>query len=535
MKVVLAEKPSVARELAAFLGADSRRDGYFEGHGYQVTWALGHLVTLQEPQDYDPALRHWSLATLPFVPEHFALKPLDLKGARQQLAIVQRLFRAGDELVCATDAGREGELIFRYILEFTGCVTKPARRLWLRSLTETAIRDAFRHLRPLSDYDTLYAAARCRSESDWIVGLNATRYYTVRHRAGGILWSVGRVQTPVLAMIVHRDDEIRTFQPDPFWELLTRYRAVLFPFAGDRFARESDAQAILQRVQGYPFVIESVERRPERVPPPQLFDLTELQRDMNRRFGLSADTTLKAAQSLYESKLISYPRTDSRYLGHDLKPKIPDILRALQPLKPNEIGALDLTALAFTGRIINDARVRDHHAIIPTGKAPGTLSPVAAKVFDAVVVRLIAAFYPACVKEVRTVTGGANGVPFRRAGCACSNRGGRCCTRARRRRRRRTSRTCPRSAPARAGRTSRLFAAARPCPPSRTPRPVCWASWRRPESWWTTSPCGRLSRSAGWARPRPGRRSSRRCWDVATSRARRRRSGPRTWAGTWWP
>src|SRR5689334_16646238 len=225
MKVVLAEKPSVARELASFLGATARADGYFEGQAYQVTWAFGHLVTLKEPEDYDPALKRWSLETLPIVPEHFGLKLLEGKGARKQFAIIQRLFRSAEMIIGATDAGREGELIFRYILELAGCTGKPARRLWLSSLTEAAIRDAFRRLRPLSDYDDLYAAARSRSEADWIVGLNATRYYTVRHRSSGVLWSVGRVQTPVLAMIVHRDDEIRTFKPEPFRELLTRYRA----------------------------------------------------------------------------------------------------------------------------------------------------------------------------------------------------------------------------------------------------------------------------------------------------------------------
>jgi DNA topoisomerase-3 len=236
MKVVLAEKPSVARELASFLGASARREGYFEGKGYQVTWALGHLATLKEPQDYDPALRRWSLEALPFVPERFGIKAIEEGGARKQLAVVRRLFRDADELICATDAGREGELIFRYIQELVGCTGKPARRLWLSSLTESAIRDAFRRLRPLSEYDDLYAAARSRSEADWIVGLNATRYYTVSHRASGVLWSVGRVQTPVLAMIVRRDDEIQTFKPEPFWELLTKYREVTFKFAGDRFA-----------------------------------------------------------------------------------------------------------------------------------------------------------------------------------------------------------------------------------------------------------------------------------------------------------
>src|SRR3954470_20918962 len=213
MRVVIAEKPSVARELATFLGAGSRRDGYYEGRGYQVTWALGHLVTLKEPQDYDPALKRWSLDALPFVPERFGLKLIEEKGARKQFGVINRLFRSADELICATDAGREGELIFRYILELTGCIGKPAKRLWLSSLTEAAIRDAFARLRPLSDYDNLYAAARCRSEADWVVGLHAPRYYTVRYRTSGQLWSVGRVQTPVLALIVGRDDEIRHFQP----------------------------------------------------------------------------------------------------------------------------------------------------------------------------------------------------------------------------------------------------------------------------------------------------------------------------------
>jgi DNA topoisomerase-3 len=416
MKVVLAEKPSVARELASFLGAASRRDGYLEGRGYQVTWALGHLATLKEPEDYDPALKKWSLAALPFVPERFGLKVIDEKGARGQFAVVRRLLRSADEVIAATDAGREGELIFRNILELAGCVGKPARRLWLSSLTREAIRDAFARLRPLSEYDALYAAARCRSEADWIVGLNATRYYTVRHRSGGILWSVGRVQTPVLAMIVRRDDEIRAFKPEPFWELLTLYRKVTFKFAGDRFATEEAARAVLARVEGHPLTIRGVEKKPERVPPPQLYDLTELQRDMNRRYGMSADATLKAAQALYEAKLVTYPRTDSRNLGSDMKAKIPTILGDLRPLKPEEIGRLALDALSFTGRVIDDAKIGDHHAIVPTGKRPEQLAPGAERVYDAIVIRLIAAFYPACLKEVTSVAGVSNGVPFRARG-----------------------------------------------------------------------------------------------------------------------
>ena len=251
MRVVLAEKPSVARDLASYLKAHTRRDGYLEGGEYQVTWAFGHLVELKEPGDYDPALKRWSLESLPFVPEKFQLRLRGDDGAKKQFAIIKGLFKKADSLICATDAGREGELIFRYIQTLAGATRKPAQRLWLSSLTPSAIANAFGSIRPLSDYDDLYAAAKCRSQADWVVGLNATRNYTVRHRSShgstsssgnqsesrrsGLLWSLGRVQTPVLAMIVRRDDEIRTFVAEPFWELLTKYRDVQFRFKGDRF------------------------------------------------------------------------------------------------------------------------------------------------------------------------------------------------------------------------------------------------------------------------------------------------------------
>ncbi len=416
MKVILAEKPSVARELAAFLNATSRRDGYFEGNGYQVTWALGHLVELKEPSDYDPSLKTWSLDTLPFIPDEFELKLRDDKGTKQQFAIVKRLFRAADGLICATDAGREGELIFRYILSLTGCTRKPTQRLWLSSLTPQAIQSAFRSLRPLADYDNLYAAAKCRSEADWIVGLNATRNYTLRYGSAGILWSLGRVQTPVLAMIVRRDDEIRTFKPQPFGELMTNYRKVCFRYTGDRFDKQTDAQDLLDRISHHLLVIQKIERKPEKSLPPQLFDLTELQRDMNRRFGMSAASTLQSAQSLYEAKLITYPRTDSRYLSTDMQKEVPGILRQLQSINPNEVSKLDLKALPFSGRIVNNQKVKDHHAIIPTGAAPGALCDQDQKVYDAIVVQFIAAFYPPCLKEVTTVDGIANDVPFRARG-----------------------------------------------------------------------------------------------------------------------
>ena len=416
MKVILAEKPSVAREIAAVVGAGARHEGYLEGSGYQVTWAFGHLVELKEPEDYDPALKRWSLDVLPFIPQRFELKLVQDPSSRRQFNVIKRLFRSAEEIICATDAGREGELIFRYILAMAGCERKPFRRLWLSSLTPATIREALRRMRPGSDYDRLYAAARCRSEADWIVGLNGTRNYTVRFGSRGLLWSVGRVQTPVLAMIVQRDDEIRTFKPQPFWELITRYREVIFKCRKDRFFQQSDAQTLLERVQGHPLTITNVARKEERVLPPQLFDLTELQREMNRRFGLSADATLKAAQALYEAKLITYPRTDSRYLGSDMRGQVPVILRQLEPYRSKEIGGLDLGALPFTSRIVDDRKVTDHHAILPAGSIPQGLPAAQQQVFDAVVTRLIAAFYPPCLKEVTTVDAVANEVPFRARG-----------------------------------------------------------------------------------------------------------------------
>ena len=416
MKVVLAEKPSVARDLAAYLKARIRSDGYFEGNGYQVTWAYGHLVGLKDPEEYDPTWKAWKLETLPMVPAEFQLKTLDERGAREQFNVIRRLFREADEIIGATDAGREGELIFRYILSLTGCERKPVYRLWLSSLTPQAIGQAFSQLRPASDYKNLYAAARCRSEADWIVGLNATRNYTVRFGGFGQLWSAGRVQTPVLSLLVERDDEIRTFRSEPFWELLTKYREVLFRFAGDRFFKKTDAETVFQKVHGQPFSIRDIQKKEERLFPPRLYDLTELQRDMNRRYGTSAAETLKIAQALYENKLITYPRTDSRYLTADMKPEIPKILEKLRPQKPAEIAALNLSNLPFSASIINDKKVTDHHAIIPTGNTSEKLSGREQNVFDAVLIRLIAVFYPVCLKEVTTVYGESAKVPFQARG-----------------------------------------------------------------------------------------------------------------------
>ena len=421
MTVVLAEKPSVARDLAKYLRASQHHDGYFEGGGYQVTWALGHLVCLKEPNDYDPQLKKWSLATLPFVPNCFELKLTGDKGARKQFGVIKKLFRAADELICATDAGREGELIFRYIQQLSGCNDKPCRRLWLSSLTDEAIRAAFNAMRPGSHYDRLFHAARCRNEADWIVGFNATRNFSVRH--GPRLWSVGRVQTPVLALIAARDDEIRHFKPESFWELFTKHRDVRFRYTGprpsagsDRFATEAAAQEALAQAEQGPLTIATVKTKRERSLPSLLYDLTDLQRDMNRRYGLAAATTLKTAQALYENKLITYPRTDSRYLSSDMKPEIPGILASLCKEKPEAVEPLDTSHLNFSSRIINDTKVSDHHALIPTSKVPGKLNELQRKVYDAIVIRFIAAFYPPCLKDVTIVDAQANQIPFRARG-----------------------------------------------------------------------------------------------------------------------
>lgn len=421
MKVVITEKPSVARDIAKVLKITDKKNGWIEGRGCAITWAFGHLVTLLEPGEYDPALQRWSLDTLPFVPDEFKLKLIDNRGVDEQFGVIKRLCEEADEIVCATDAGREGELIFRYILALSNCEEKPIRRLWLNSLTPDAIEEAFKNLKDGHDYDSLYAAARCRSESDWIVGLNATRYHTVRHgRIGGgdgrVLWSVGRVQTPVLAMIVARDDQIDQFRPQPFWELTTTYRDVRFKYTGDRFQTLGSAQPLLEKITGQPFEVTKVAGKKKTEQPPQLFDLTTLQREVNKAHGLSAADTLAATQTLYESKLVTYPRTDSRYLNKDMQPRIPKIFQSLEKTRGEQIAKLDLQKLPFTKRIIDDKKVTDHHAIIPTGILPGNLGGNEQIVYSAVVTQFIAAFYPECVKKITTVHGVSAEVEFQAKG-----------------------------------------------------------------------------------------------------------------------
>ena len=416
MKVVIAEKPSVARDIAKHLGATKRGNGFLEGNGWTVTWAFGHLIELQQPEDYTLEWKPWRLSTLPMIPDPFQLRPRSDGSATEQLATIKTLFEVAEEIICATDAGREGELIFRYILNWTGCEAKPVKRLWISSLTDEAIKKGFAELKPASTYEPLYHAARCRSEADWIVGMNATRFFTVEYGRRQLLLSLGRVQTPILAMIVNRDLEVEYFEPEEIFEVHTTCREATFKHTGGKFSAQAEAQMIIENVTDQPLVITSVAKKKALAHPPLLYDLTSLQRDMNKRHGFTADQTLKLAQSLYESKHLTYPRTDSCYLTADLKPTIAPLLEKLRSIKSVEIEPLDLGALKFTKRIVDDKKVADHHAIIPTTILGERLAGDEAKLYDAVVTRLIAVFYPAAVRAVTTVEAEAAAEPFRARG-----------------------------------------------------------------------------------------------------------------------
>ncbi|MGZ0707626.1 DNA topoisomerase 3 [Coraliomargarita sp. W4R53] len=416
MKVVLAEKPSVARDIAKYLKATSKGQGYLKNDEWVVTWAFGHMVELQEPEEYQADWKPWRLSSLPIIPEEFKLRSRKDGSAHEQLMVIKRFFEEADEIVCATDAGREGELIFRYILTWTECEHKPCKRLWISSLTNAAIEKGFKKLASSTDYDRLYYAAKCRSEADWIVGLNATRFFTVEYGKRNLLLSLGRVQTPILAMIVNRDLEIEYFKPNDFWEVHTVCREATFKHTGGKFEDQAKAQAILDKVTGQELAVKSVTKKNEKANPPQLYDLTSLQQDMNKRYGFTADQTLKLAQTLYESKHLTYPRTDSRYISSDIQPTIPPLMEALRRLKPEEIDKLDTTALPFNSRIVDDKKVSDHHAIIPTEVLGDSLAGDERKLYQAVVTRLIAVFYPPCIKAVTVVNAVAAEEPFRARG-----------------------------------------------------------------------------------------------------------------------
>lgn len=397
--LIIAEKPSAAMAIAQALGGFARREGYLESAEYLLSWAIGHLVELQPPEAYDPRWKRWALETLPIMPEAFGLEVLP--KTRSQFRTLARLGTQAPYLVNACDAGREGELIFRYICQAAG-LEKPVKRLWVSALTPAAIRAAFADMKPQSHYDRLYRSARCRAEGDWLVGINATRAFTVKW---GELLSAGRVQTPTLAMVVRREREIEAFRPEPYWEVTAAFRTAdgreytgkWFGPEGDRLAGAAAAEAVAQRVRGQTGRVESVQEQPVVERPPQLFDLTSLQREANRRYGLTAAATLKAAQSLYEARHITYPRTDSRYLSRALVPQLPMLVRALSAVP----GLGTLAAGADPGRVtwgnrrvVDDAKVTDHHAIIPTTEVPRSLTGVPAKIYDLIVRRFLAQFYP---------------------------------------------------------------------------------------------------------------------------------------------
>src|ERR671925_817752 len=403
--LVIAEKPSVGRDLAAAIpGRFEKHETYLESEEYVVTWAFGHLVELAEPEDYDEKLKKWRMADLPIVPEDFRLKPRDAKS-RKQLSAIRKLLERDDvdRVINACDAGREGELIFAYIYESAGA-TKPVERLWISSMTKQAIREGFERLRPGSQLEPLQAAARSRSEADWLVGMNATRAATIRGRAwvGGVV-SLGRVQTPTLAMIVKREREIQAFVPEPYWLVRAAfqplYEGLWFERDETRIKKAARADEIVERVSSNDGVVDSVERKEQSERAPLLYDLTSLQRDANRRFGFSARRTLQAAQSLYEDKkAITYPRTSSRYLSGDLVPQLKPTAATLEPVPDYAEAARFVLALDELplSRVVNDARVDDHHAIIPTDieHELGRFSPDERRIFDLVARRFLAVFHP---------------------------------------------------------------------------------------------------------------------------------------------
>ena len=413
MIVCIAEKPSVAREIADVLGAKTKMQGYLEGNGYQVTWTFGHLCTLKEPHDYDRHWKMWMLSSLPMIPPRFGIKLIDNETYRRQFEIIRTLMQNADEIVNCGDAGQEGELIQRWVMLKAGAKC-PVKRLWISSLTEESIRDGFRHLRPESDFERLYQAGLARAIGDWILGMNATRLYTLRYAGNRQVLSIGRVQTPTLAMIVNRQAEIDAFVPEQYWELKTVYRDVTFSALNGRYASREDGERLLEEVAGSEFIVTGITEKKGREAPPRLFDLTSLQVECNRKFSFSADETLKLIQSLYEKKAVTYPRVDTTYLSDDIYPKVPGILDGLSGYESLTV-PLKNGRLPKSKKVFDNSKVTDHHAIIPTGVG-AAMTPEERKVYDLVALRFIGAFYPDCEISTTTVTGKAGKSEFKATG-----------------------------------------------------------------------------------------------------------------------
>ena len=445
MIVCIAEKPSVARDIAHVLGATTSREGYIEGNGYQVTWTFGHLCELKYPEDYTPLWKQWNLGALPMVPPRFGIRLKDDRGVERQFAVIQRLMQAADRIINCGDAGQEGELIQRWVMQKAGARC-PVDRLWISSLTEEAIREGFAHLRPQDDYRPLYEAGLCRAIGDWLLGMNATRLYTLkygRRERGAQPLSIGRVQTPTLALIVRRQQEIENFHPEPYWVLSTLYRDTTFtaetgqpgddapdeataPADGSKekaaaarrrgFATEEEGREALPRIEGKPCCGTDVARKNGTEAPPRLFDLTSLQVECNKKLGYSADRTLALIQSLYEKKVTTYPRVDTTYLSDDIYAKCPAILRGLREGYDALLEPLRGRPLRKSKKVFDSSKVTDHHAIIPTGVPPRALTAEEQSVFDLVARRFIAAFYADCRFSSTTVRGEVEGVPFKATG-----------------------------------------------------------------------------------------------------------------------
>lgn len=416
MKVCIAEKPSVAQTIANVLGATSKHQGYFEGNGFQVTWTYGHLCTLKAPDEYTPQWKKWDMNYLPMVPPRFGISLIDDDGIKRQFKIIETLYANAECIINCGDAGQEGELIQRWVMQKAN-VKCPVYRLWISSLTDEAVAEGFRNLMPQDKYQNLYMAGLSRSIGDWLLGMNATRLYTIRYgqKDQRQVISIGRVQTPTLALIVKRHWEIANFEPQQYWELKTLYRNVTFNATKGRFDKKEDAEELLAKIQDTEFIITDIQKKQGKENPPRLYDLTSLQVDCNRKFGYSAEETLKLIQSLYEKKVTTYPRVDTTFLSDDIYPKCPGILGGLR-------GYESFTAELFgkklpkSKKVFDNSKVTDHHAIIPTGVPAINLNEWERRVYDLVARRFIAVFYPDCIFSSTTVLGEAAEVPFKATG-----------------------------------------------------------------------------------------------------------------------
>ena len=422
MIVCIAEKPSVARDIARIIGANTSRDGYMEGNGYQVTWTFGHLCTLKEPGDYTPSWKSWALTQLPMVPPRFGIKLIEDNGIKKQFSIIERLMQAADGIVNCGDAGQEGELIQRWVMQ-KAQANCPVKRLWISSMTDEAIREGFANLKDQNDYQSLYLAGLSRAIGDWLLGMNATRLYTLKYGQNRQGLSLGRVQTPTLALIVNRQKEIENFKPEPYWVLATVYRDTTFTATKGKFTSKEEGEEAFATIEGKPFTVTKVEKKEGKEQPPQLYDLTSLQVDCNRKYAFSAEQTLNLIQALYEKKYTTYPRVDTQYLSDDIYPKCPQTLNGLYQTKFDGVAPyaelikpIGGKPLKKTKRVFDTSKVTDHHAIIPTGVIPHNLSDAEKKVFDLVARRFIAVFLPDCKFSTTTVLGEVDSIEFKVTG-----------------------------------------------------------------------------------------------------------------------